>query len=192
MGPRSRKKAHAPPPTAAEAVAAPQVPAPAAPHVLILEDEPVIASLLDDVLSAGGYRVTQAHTVADALAQVAAHADLALCISDFLLPDRTGLDFARALQSSHPQLRIVLASAYLEPELVTKIEAVGSVVMIVRKPLDIFALRGSIDRLLGRAGAPPAAPVSASPVASPAAPLAAPPSSDFIDDEGRESRESPC
>src|SRR5262245_39588731 len=107
-------------------------------HLLVVEDEPVIASLLADVLTRHGYRVTITHTVADGLAAAQAHEDLALCISDFLLPDRTGLDLVLALRELRPRLRIVLASAFLEPEVVTRIEAVGTVALIVRKPLDIF------------------------------------------------------
>jgi DNA-binding response OmpR family regulator len=55
-----------------------------APHLLVVEDEPVIASLLADVLTRHGYRVTIGHTVADGLALAEKHGDLALCISDFL------------------------------------------------------------------------------------------------------------
>jgi len=119
-----------------------------APHLLVVEDEPVIASLLADVLTRHGYRVTIGHTVADGLALAEKHGDLALCISDFLLPDRTGLDLVLALRERLPRLRIVLISAYLEPELVARIEAVGTVVLIVRKPLDIFELRGRVDELV--------------------------------------------
>jgi len=121
------------------------------PHLLVVEDEPVIASLLADVLSRHGYRVTICHTVADGIALAKQHEDLSLCISDFLLPDRTGLDLVLSLKGLRPQLRIVLVSAYLEPELVARIEAVGTVGLIVRKPLDIFDLRGRIDGLVGRA-----------------------------------------
>lgn len=120
-------------------------------HLLVVEDEPVIASLLADVLTRHGYRVTIGHTVADGLALARQHEDLELCISDFLLPDRTGLDLVLALREMRPKLPIILASAYLEPELVERIEAVGTVALIVRKPLDIFDLRGRIDALLGRA-----------------------------------------
>ncbi len=135
----------------------PPVPRPAA-HLLVVEDEPVIASLLADVLTRHGYRVSIGSTVADGLALATQHADLALCISDFLLPDRTGLDLVTALKEMRPRLPVVLASAYLEPELVERIEAVGTVALIVRKPLDIFDLRGRVDALLGRAvgGAAPA------------------------------------
>ena len=119
-----------------------------APHLLVVEDEPVIASLLADVLTRHGYRVTIGHTVADGLALAEKHADVALCISDFLLPDRTGLDLVLALRERLPRLRIVLISAYLEPELIARIEAVGTIVLIVRKPLDIFELRRCVDDLV--------------------------------------------
>lgn len=121
------------------------------PRLLVVEDEPVIASLLADVFTSHGYRVELAHTVADGIAAARRHDDLALCITDFLLPDRTGLDLARALKQWRPGLRLVLASAYLEPELIAKIQAEPSVALIVRKPLDIFELCRRVDQLLGRA-----------------------------------------
>src|SRR5262249_15596109 len=105
----------------------PQVPLP--PHLLLVEDQPVIASLPAASLTRPGYRVTICHSVADGLALARQHDDLALCISDFLLPDRTGLDLVLALRELRPSLRIVLISAYLEPELVERIEAVGTVAL---------------------------------------------------------------
>lgn len=122
-----------------------------APRLLVVEDEPVIAGLLADVFTSHGYRVELAHTVADGIAAARRHADLSLCITDFLLPDKTGLDLARALRLERPGLRLVLASAYLEPELVQKIQAEPTVALIVRKPLDIFDLLRRVDQLLGRA-----------------------------------------
>jgi DNA-binding response OmpR family regulator len=131
----------------------PAVPHQPLPHVLVVEDEPVIASLLADVLGASGYRVTQRHRVDEAIAVVRAIDDFALCISDFMLPDRTGLDFAREVRVIRPSLRIVLASAFLEPEVEAKVEVEPSIAMIVRKPLDIFDLKGRVDRLTGRTAA---------------------------------------
>jgi DNA-binding response OmpR family regulator len=132
---------------------APQT-SPSLPHLLVVEDEPVIASLLADVLGASGYRVTQRHRVDDALAAARENPDLALCISDFLLPDRTGLDFARELHALRPGLKIVLASAFLEPEIEAAVEREPAIAMIVRKPLDIFELKERVDALTARARAP--------------------------------------
>lgn len=120
-------------------------------HILVVEDEPVIACLLADVLSAAGYRVTIATTVAEGVAAVRTHADLALCISDFLLPDRTGLDFARELRVLRPGLRMVLASAFLESEIEERVAREPAVALIVRKPVDVFELRACIDTLVAPA-----------------------------------------
>jgi two-component system cell cycle sensor histidine kinase/response regulator CckA len=130
---------------------APDPPAnPPALRVLVVEDELVIASLLHDVLTSHGYRVELAHTVADGIELARKHDDFALGITDFLLPDRTGLDLARALKQIRPALRLILASAYLEPDLVVKIQAEPTVALIVRKPLDIFELQNRVDELVGR------------------------------------------
>lgn len=125
-------------------------------HILVVEDEEVIACLLADVLGGGGYRVTTCPTVAEALATVRAHADLALCISDFLLPDRTGLDLARELRTIRPELRIVLASAFLESDIEEQVAREPAIASILRKPLDVFELKARVDRLLSAApGAEP-------------------------------------
>ncbi len=124
-----------------------------APHILVVDDEPVIAGLLSEVLTAGGYRVTQSESVAAALVEARKHDDLALCITDFLLADRTGLDLARELRRTRPGLQVVVVSAYLEPEIEAAIRSESSVALIVRKPLDVFALREQIDALVGGSSA---------------------------------------
>ena len=118
----------------------------------------MIASLLADVLGASGYRVTQRHRVDEALAAAREISDFALCISDFLLPDRTGLDFARELRLIRPGLKIVLASAFLEPEIESAVELEPSIAMVVRKPLDIFDLKERVDALTARVRSPPPPP----------------------------------
>jgi CheY-like chemotaxis protein len=117
-------------------------------HILVVEDEEVIACLLADVLGSGGYRVTTCPTVAQALAEVRAHEDIALCISDFHVPDRTGLDLARELRSIRPALRIVLASAFLEADVEEQVAREPAIASILRKPLDVFELKARVDRLL--------------------------------------------
>lgn len=117
-------------------------------HILVVEDEEVIACLLADVLGSGGYRVTTCPTVAQALATVREHADIALCISDFLLPDRTGLDLARELRLLRPELKIVLASAFLEADVEEAVAREPAIASILRKPLDVFELKARVDRLL--------------------------------------------
>lgn len=119
-------------------------------HILVVEDEPVIASLLADVLTSAGHRVTICGTVAEGIVAARVHDDLALCVSDFLLPDRTGLDLARELRRMRPELRVVLASAFLESDIEEQVAHEPTIAMIVRKPVDIFELRDRIAALLAQ------------------------------------------
>ena len=126
------------------------------PHLLVVEDEAVIASLLTDVFPAGGYRVSVFHRVDEALVAARIYDDFAICLSDFMLPDRTGLDLVRALKELRPGLRVLLASAFLETEIEEQVRAESNVVAILRKPLDIFALVARVDALIGRSLPPKA------------------------------------
>ena len=66
--------------------------------VLVVEDEPGIARLVEDYLVAAGFRVVRASNAGDALAQARMSAP-ALVVLDLGLPDRDGLDVTRELRS---------------------------------------------------------------------------------------------
>jgi DNA-binding response OmpR family regulator len=65
--------------------------------ILVVEDEPGIARLVEDYLEAAGFSVLLAATAGDAIAQARASAP-ALVILDLGLPDRDGFDVARELR----------------------------------------------------------------------------------------------
>ncbi|MFL6799391.1 MAG: response regulator [Xanthobacteraceae bacterium] len=75
-------------------------PAPAddAPHLLVVDDDRGIRSLLSRFLRNEGYRVTTAETAADARVKLGGlHFDL--LILDVMMPGESGFDLARALRS---------------------------------------------------------------------------------------------
>ena len=65
--------------------------------ILVVEDEPGIARLVEDYLEAAGFTVLLASTAGDAIAQARASAP-ALVVLDLGLPDRDGLDVTRELR----------------------------------------------------------------------------------------------
>ncbi len=65
--------------------------------ILVVEDEPAIAQLVEDYLGRAGFRVVVAGTAADALA-TARVARPALVVLDLGLPDADGLDVTRELR----------------------------------------------------------------------------------------------
>jgi signal transduction histidine kinase len=82
-------------------------------NVLLVEDSEELAEVTVLLLQSYGCRVRRARHVDDALAQVAADASLQLVLSDVVMPGgRDGVDLARLLRRSHPQLPVVLISGY--------------------------------------------------------------------------------
>jgi two-component system alkaline phosphatase synthesis response regulator PhoP len=84
-------------------------------RLLVVEDDPNVASTLTERLRANGYEVTAARSVA------AAHAALGqdgfhLALLDVGLPDGNGLDVAREVQRRSPGTAIVFLTAYGTPE----------------------------------------------------------------------------
>jgi len=113
-------------------------------RLLVVEDEPVIATLMHEVFTRGGYQVEVAGQVSVAIEQLGKQT-FDLCLSDFMLPDRTGLDLARAALEIQPELRMVLISAFMESEVERQVREIPSVLAIVRKPADVFKLRDQVD-----------------------------------------------
>jgi signal transduction histidine kinase/CheY-like chemotaxis protein len=81
--------------------------------VLVVEDEPAVRSLLVRILESAGYGVLQAGDVAGGRAMLRDHgADLALLLTDVVLPDGSGPELAEDLHRQWPALRVLFMSGY--------------------------------------------------------------------------------
>lgn len=84
-------------------------------HVLIVEDDPRIASFLDKGLRAEGYvttvarNVTEANTYADALSE-----DLNLVLLDLGLPDGSGVEVLRRIRQRRTDVSVIILTARTE------------------------------------------------------------------------------
>ena len=61
--------------------------------ILIVEDNPVNAKLLQLMLENHGYQTVSARNGADALARLAAQGPIELIITDYMMPEMDGLEF---------------------------------------------------------------------------------------------------
>ncbi|WP_426162822.1 PAS domain S-box protein [Sandarakinorhabdus sp. DWP1-3-1] len=77
--------------------------------VLAVEDEVLIQIILSEMLSDMGYSVTEAGTIAEAKAQLAA-ANFDVLVTDVSLPDGSGIELAIDARLRNPGLRLVIAS----------------------------------------------------------------------------------
>lgn len=129
-------------------------------RVLLVEDDPLIADLLGEVLGATGHRVAIAHSVAAALL-AADRADFDLLISDIGLPDGSGHDLIRMLRSrlGRPILAVALSGYGMDRDLSAS-RAAGFAAHLI-KPIDVATLDATIRRVADR-GAPavPARPLA--------------------------------
>lgn len=73
------------------------------PRVLVVDDEPIIAQLIADVLSGDGYEVDTAPDGLAALELIGRRA-YDLVLSDLRMPELDGLGLYRELQQSRPDL----------------------------------------------------------------------------------------
>lgn len=96
-------------------------------HVLVVEDDADVASLLRHVLSAVGHEVAIAHDGGAGLtAAYATHPDVV--ILDWMMPIKTGIEVCAALRSDpdFAATRIMMLTARSSPQDVSRAKAAGA------------------------------------------------------------------
>ena len=116
--------------------------------VLLVEDEPAVASYLTMCLQHEGFQISHVPTLADARSALNEGFDLVLL--DLMLPDGTGDELVTELRAGHPHTPVLIVSG-VEPEderLVRclKLGAAG----FVRKTERIEELMRTIGRAITR------------------------------------------
>ncbi len=87
-------------------------------RILLVEDEGLVRTTLTNALSKLGYQVLAAASAADARELVASGAQFDLLLSDVVLPDQSGPDFAAGLREARPDLKALFMSAHAHEHLV--------------------------------------------------------------------------
>ncbi|MEA1674476.1 ATP-binding protein [Nitrospirillum sp. BR 11163] len=114
-------------------------------QILLVEDNPAVSRVMQDMVEALGFHVLAATTADAAQSLLADRPDISLMVSDIVLPGgRDGLELAQAVRHLHPGLPVLLVSGY--GDRVAEAESLGFV--IVPKPLDSTHLRQALARCL--------------------------------------------
>jgi PAS domain S-box-containing protein len=110
--------------------------------VLLVEDNPDVATASTGLLEELGYAVRWASDVDAALSEIAADG-IDLVLSDIVMPGKMdGLALARLLKQKHPGLPILLATGYSEAA-----RNAAAEFPILRKPYQIHELNEALSRL---------------------------------------------
>ena len=115
------------------------------PVALVVDDEPLILTLISKVLTSWGWRVLSAADGRDALA-IGQSIGLDLLITDYGLPGLDGGTLVRRLRDVHPDLPVLVVSG--QPEHAVRVEGVCHA--FLGKPFVVEDLTATVESLTAR------------------------------------------
>jgi DNA-binding NtrC family response regulator len=108
--------------------------------VLVVDDDQVVHRALTRFLTSRGYRILAARTPAEAIF-IAKHEQIAVVITDVIMPEMTGYDLAARIEQMRPGLRVIYMSGYAPSGFTAPGGAVrGSPAPMLQKPFDVEVL----------------------------------------------------
>ena len=121
---------------------------PALKKIVIVEDQPDVADLLEEMLNIGLYQIVKIHSSTGALSMIRAEKpDLVLL--DIMMPDVPGLEVLRYMRRE-PDLQrtpvVIVSAKTLPADIRTGLEAGAT--EYLTKPVDVEVLRGTVARVI--------------------------------------------
>jgi len=125
-------------------------------YILVVDDEPDVEALFRQQfrrdLRAGRFQMEFAPSASDALRLASEVRDpsLILILSDINMPGMSGLDMLPKVRAAHPDVPVIMITAYGDAETRRKAIERGAVGLLT-KPIDFALLRQEIDTRLEQA-----------------------------------------
>ncbi len=115
--------------------------------ILVVEDEPVVRSLVVEVLNDLGYVTLEAGEASEALTITESNQRIDLMVSDVGLPDMNGRQLAEIARQQRPGLKVLFATGYAES--FTASDFLGPDMGVITKPFAIDAFATKVGEMLG-------------------------------------------
>ncbi len=129
--------------------------------ILVVEDEEALVRLLKKLLPREGYRVLTAMDGEEGIGLYQDHkAEIDVVLLDLGLPKMTGMDVIPKLKEQNPNVNIVIATGYLEPELKAELFHAG-VRDCIHKPYLLTEVLEKLDAALENSRPPQSSQASA-------------------------------
>ncbi len=122
---------------------------PASCHVLLVDDDPHFGDMLLTGLERRGFEVSPCADPLEALAGMREFGDAwDVMITDYTMPDMTGLELIRAVKAIRPELPCILCTGYSESQLDDHVLGEAGVFALLRKPVDMDELADALARAM--------------------------------------------
>jgi DNA-binding NtrC family response regulator len=125
--------------------------------ILIVDDEPNLRRILSAVLSRDGHEVVVADGGRDAIKKSKQLPRLDLLVTDFLMPDMTGLEVLESIRKQHPRMRALLISGHGTIRSAVEAMRLGAFDYLT-KPFEVEQVREAVERALEASSHLPAQP----------------------------------
>ena len=117
-------------------------------NILIIDDEEPVREILYDILELAGYKAQAVASGPEGLALLK-ETDFDLLITDLKMPVMNGWEVAKAVKASHPDLPVVLVTAWGK-ELTRKQSRGNGVAAVITKPFRSREITDTVSELLGK------------------------------------------
>jgi len=119
--------------------------------ILLVEDDPRLRRVVSRRLRSLGYQVIEAENGANALTLLAAHPEIAMIFTDFVMPGgMNGDELAEAALAAKPTVKVLFTSGYAEPAVARRKLRTG---VWLKKPYTAIELAKRIRDVLGEPSA---------------------------------------
>ncbi len=116
------------------------------PHILVVDDEPDMCWTLENILRSAGYAVTTTTSGAEAI-EKAQGRFFNLALLDIRLPDMEGIELVAPLKEMHPDMVVMIVTAYASLE--TAVQALnGGASAYITKPFNVDEVLATVREVL--------------------------------------------
>src|SRR3972149_1561312 len=115
-------------------------------RILVIDDDEVFCRLIVEILEDIGLEAVCKANGLEAV-EVLNHDPCDLCIVDVRMPDVLGTDLAAAIKKDHPNIKMILASAFADPALRDYDRRKG--ILLLSKPFTKLQLFETVSIALG-------------------------------------------
>lgn len=117
-------------------------------HILVIDDEEVICSLLTDVLTEAGHKVVAVASAEEALEKVKDTA-FEVVITDLMMPGMNGIEILRKVKKVNSDISVIIITGYATVE--TAVEAMKEGAYdYLSKPFNLAEIKITVDRAVER------------------------------------------